>query len=80
MGAQILVMLVLPALLVAAAGWDLASFTIPNFLQIGLAAAFLLFVAAIHMTLPSLAWHLTAGLLGFCAGFALFALWILVVV
>ena len=31
--AEALVLVALPLLLAAAAGWDLASFTIPNFLQ-----------------------------------------------
>ena len=34
--AEILVLVALPLLLAAAAGWDLASFTIPNFLQAAL--------------------------------------------
>ena len=39
--AQFLVMAALPVLLAVAAGWDLASFTIPNALTLALAAAFL---------------------------------------
>jgi prepilin peptidase CpaA len=74
MGAQILVMLVLPLLLAATAGWDLASFTIPNFLQTALIGAFILFAASVHLTLPALGWHLLAGFVGLSAGFALFAL------
>src|ERR1700744_21295 len=72
--AEFLVMLVLPALLAAAAGWDLASFTIPNFLQAALAAGFVLFVAAVHLAAPALALHLLAVFLGLIIGFALFAL------
>lgn len=74
MGAQILVMMVLPVLLAATAGWDLASFTIPNFLQAALIAAFLLFVAAVQLAWPAIGWHLLAGLVGLFAGFSLFAL------
>lgn len=74
MGAQILVMVVLPVLLTAAAGWDLASFTIPNFLQVALLASFVLFLPAAHIAWPAIALHLLAGILGLVVGFALFAL------
>jgi prepilin peptidase CpaA len=74
MGAQILVMLVLPVLLAVAAGWDLASYAIPNFLQVALVASFLLFLPAAHVALPAIALHLLAGILGLGIGFALFAL------
>ena len=74
MGAQLLVMMVLPVLLAVAAGWDLASFTIPNFLQVALVASFLLFLPAAHIALPAIALHLLAGFLGLAIGFALFAL------
>ncbi|MBN9588721.1 MAG: peptidase [Alphaproteobacteria bacterium 64-11] len=71
--AEFLVLVALPALLAAAAGWDLASFTIPNRLQLALLATFMLFVAASGMTLAVLGWHLVAGLVGLAIGFALFA-------
>jgi prepilin peptidase CpaA len=73
MGAQILVMILVPILLAAAAGWDLASFTIPNFLPACLIAGFVLFVPAAHLTVHAVLLHLLAGLLGFCLGFTLFA-------
>ena len=41
--AAMLLLFVVPALLALAAGWDLASFTIPNFLSLALIAAFMLF-------------------------------------
>ena len=72
--AEILVMVVLPALLLTAAGWDLASFTIPNPLQLALVAGFVLFVAAAHLAWPTIGWHLLAGFLGLCVGITLFAL------
>lgn len=71
--AEFLVLVALPALLAAAAGWDMASFTIPNRLQIALLVAFMLFVAATGMNLSVLGWHLLAGLVGLLIGFGLFA-------
>ena len=59
--AQLLVLIVFPALLLAAAGWDLASYTIPNFLPVGLIAAFVLFALVVHMPVALLGWHLLAG-------------------
>ena len=73
MFAEILVIVALPLLLAAAAGWDLASFTIPNFLTAALLGAFALFALAAGLTLPAIGWHLLAGLLGLI-GFTLFAL------
>jgi hypothetical protein len=68
-----LVMMVLPLLLALAAGWDLASYTIPNLLPVGIAAAFLIF--AVLSGLPGAAWgaHLAAGAVALVAGFAFFA-------
>lgn len=73
----VLVMMVLPLLLALAAGWDLASYTIPNLLSVGIAAAFIAF--AFLVGLPAAAWgaHFIAGLVALVAGIALFALrWI----
>jgi prepilin peptidase CpaA len=74
MGAELLVIVVLPALLALAAGWDLASYTIPNRLQLVLIAAFAVFVAVSGMSAAVLGIHLLAGFLGLALGFALFAL------
>ena len=63
-----------PALLLAAACWDVASFTIPNFIQGALIALFLLFVVATGMSAASFGWHLLAGFIGLVAGFTLFSL------
>jgi prepilin peptidase CpaA len=77
MVAEILVIVILPLILAVAAGWDLASFTIPNFLSIALIALFAIFAVAARLTLPAIGWHLLAGLLGLAIGFTLFALgWI----
>jgi prepilin peptidase CpaA len=73
MMAEILVLIVLPILLATAAGWDLASFTIPNVLQGIIVAGFAVFVVAAHLTLPAIGLHLLAGFLGLGIGFGLFA-------
>jgi prepilin peptidase CpaA len=74
MVAETLVLVALPLLLAAAAGWDLASFTIPNFLTAALLGVFVLFALAAGLTLTAIGWHLLAGLLGLFVGFTLFAL------
>jgi prepilin peptidase CpaA len=70
----VLIMMVLPALLIAAGVWDLASFTIPNGIQIALIAGFAVFVFATHMSSGTFGGHLLAGFLGLVIGFSLFAL------
>ncbi|MBV9993406.1 MAG: prepilin peptidase [Alphaproteobacteria bacterium] len=72
--AQMLVLFVVPALLALAAGWDLASFTIPNFLSLILIAAFVLFAGAAHMPLAAAGLHGLAGAAGLAVSFTLFAL------
>lgn len=75
--AEVLVVILLPLLLAASAGWDLASFTIPNFLTLAFLAAFPLFAVAAGLSLSAVGWHLLAGLVGLMLGFMLFALgWI----
>jgi prepilin peptidase CpaA len=74
MVAEVLVLVALPLLLAAAAGWDLASFTIPNFLPAMLAAAFVLFAVAAGLSWSAIGWHLAAGFAGLFIGFTLFAL------
>jgi len=64
---------VLAGCLLAAAGWDLATYTIPNPIQIALLASFLLFVVMSGMPAVLLASHFAAGSVGLVAGFALFA-------
>lgn len=70
----VLVMMVLPLLLALAAGWDLASYTIPNLLSVGIVAAFIAF--AFVVGLPAAAWgaHFAAALVALVAAIALFAL------
>jgi prepilin peptidase CpaA len=69
----LLVMFLLPALLVAAAVWDLTSFTIPNVIQIALLGCFAVFIFAGHMNPSTFGGHLLAGFLGLVIGFSLFA-------
>jgi prepilin peptidase CpaA len=71
---EFLILVLVPAVLIAAAGWDLASFTIPNFLQAVLLAGFAVFALATAMPLAALGWHLLAAVIGLSIGFALFAL------
>jgi len=73
MGAEVLVLFVLPALLALAAGWDIASYTIPNLLPLAVIAAFVVFVFAAGLSGAALGAHLAAGAVGLAAGFALFA-------
>lgn len=71
--AEFLVLAGLPALLLAAAGWDLASYTIPNVLQGLMLGAFVAFAVAAGMPLGSLGLHVLAGALALVIGFTLFA-------
>ena len=55
--------------------YDLASFTIPNFLTAALLAVFVAVRAGRGpRALPAIGWHLLAGLVGLVLGFALFVL------
>jgi prepilin peptidase CpaA len=73
MVAEALVLFVVPALLAVSAGWDFASYTIPNFLSIALFAVFVLFVTISGMAPAAIGMHALAGLAGLAMGFALFA-------
>ena len=72
--AEILVIVALPLLLAAAASWDVASFTIPNFLNLALAVIFAVFAIAVGLAPAAIGWHVLAGFLGLFIGFTLFAL------
>jgi prepilin peptidase CpaA len=71
---EILVLGVLPVIFLAAAGWDLASYTIPNFLPGALLAAFFVFVLTSGMGLGTMGLHFAAGMIGLSIGFAFFSL------
>ena len=72
--AQFLLIAVLPALLAAAAAWDLASFTIPNPLTLTVAATFCVFALVVGLSPGAVGLHLVAGSIGLLIGFTLFAL------
>ena len=78
MAAEILLVAVFPALLVAAAVWDLASFTIPNLLIASMLTLFAVFLGAMALSGSAMSWtdaglHVLAGIIGLAAGMALFA-------
>jgi prepilin peptidase CpaA len=74
MFAEILVLVALPLLLAVAAGWDMASFTIPNFLNLALLAVFAAFAVTAGLSFSVIGWHLLAGVIALAIGFTLFAL------
>ena len=73
MVAQLLLLIALPALLAAAALWDLASFTIPNYLSLAVAIAFAGFALAMGFSPAMIGQHLLAGLAALIIGFTMFA-------
>jgi len=68
-----LVVVVFPALLIVAAGWDVASYTIPNSLSLALVTGFAVFAVAKGLSPGEVGSHALAGSIGLAAGFALFA-------
>ena len=74
MVAHALILFILPALLLAAAVWDIASYTIPNFLQLALLAAFAILMIVHPLSAGDFGMHLLAGFIGLVAGFTLFSL------
>jgi len=72
MAAEVLILAVF-ALLALAAAWDIASFTIPNFIPLSLIVLFACFAVAARMAWDVIGIHLLVGSIGFVAGFALFA-------
>lgn len=71
---EILVLVALPVLLAVAAGWDIASFTIPNFLNLALAVLFVVFALSAGLSFSAIGWHLLAGGIALAIGFTLFML------
>jgi prepilin peptidase CpaA len=68
---------IFPALVITAALRDLTSFTIPNWISVALAAAFVPAALAGGVGWEGFGLHLAVGLAGFIAGVAMFALgWI----
>lgn len=72
--AQILLLAVFPALLLAAAVWDISSFTIPNWIQLALAGAFVALALACRMPMSLFGGHVLAGTIALATSFTLFAL------
>ena len=72
--AQVLLLLVFPALLMAASVWDLGSFTIPNWVQIALVGAFVIFAFACRMAPETFGWHVLSAVIALVISFTLFAL------
>ena len=66
--------LVFPALLIVAALRDAVSYTIPNWISLGLLAAFLPAAFALGLPLPAIGLHAGVGFLALIAGMAMFAL------
>jgi prepilin peptidase CpaA len=78
MAVEILLVAVLPALLIAAAVWDLTSYTIPNLFILALLALFAVFATALALSGSGMAWdvaalHLLAGAVGLAVGMGFFA-------
>ena len=69
-----LVLVPFVALLLLAAGWDLASYTIPNFISAAALVAFALFALSTGLTITALEGHVLAGIIGLFCAFLLFAL------
>ena len=74
MAAEFFLLAVFPMLLAVAAGWDLASFTIPNMISLALVAAFIAFAVVLRMNPGLIGVHLLGGLVALLIGFTLFAL------
>jgi prepilin peptidase CpaA len=72
--AELFVLAVFPLLLAVAAGWDVASFTIPNTISAALLLAFVAYALATQMPLDAVGAHLLGGLVGLLIGFTLFAI------
>ena len=75
---SILLVAILPAILIAAAYFDLTTFTIPNMLPAAMFVLFAAFMLAVALAGHGLNWsdtwpHLLAGAVGLVAGMALFA-------
>jgi prepilin peptidase CpaA len=70
----LLVFAPLVVLLALAAGWDLASYTIPNFIPVAVLLAFVLFGLFSHQNAVFFEMHALATLIALLAGFVLFAL------
>jgi prepilin peptidase CpaA len=73
MAGELFTLGVLPVLIALAAGWDVATFTIPNFISAALVAAFVAYAIGEGLPVHAVGAHLLTGLIGLGVGFALFA-------
>ncbi len=78
MSVAIVLVAILPALLAAAAVFDLTSYTIPNIVPLAMIVLFVAFILAIAVNGHAMSWdnaglHLLAGAIGLIAGMAMFA-------
>ena len=67
------VALVFPAAMVYAGWRDVVSFEVPNWVSVGLVAAFAALAAAAGLAMTTVAWHLAAGAAVLIVGWILFA-------
>ena len=70
---ELLLLVLVPAALIAAAGWDLASFTIPNAIPAGLLLGFAVVAISAGLSWSMIEGHVLAGMAALLMGFALFA-------
>jgi prepilin peptidase CpaA len=61
------------ALVILGGVWDAASYTIPNWISLALAALFVLAVLALRLPLPTAGWHAAVGAIALVVGIAMFA-------
>ena len=74
MTTQLLILAPFVALLVLAAGWELASYTIPNFIPLTVLLGFAVFAATAGFPAILYGTHALAAVIALITGFALFAL------
>lgn len=72
--AEFIVLTLVPALIVAAAVYDLTTFTIPNWLTLSLVLAFAVFAVILKADLGLLGWHMLVSLVFLLCGMLLFGL------
>jgi prepilin peptidase CpaA len=73
MAGELFALGVLPVLIALAAGWDIATFTIPNFICAAMVGAFFAYAIGGGVPAHAVGVHLLSGLIGLGIGFALFA-------
>lgn len=61
------------AMMIAAAAYDVLTLTIPNWISLVLLALFPLLVFAVGMSWPEIGWHVAIGVIALAAGIAAFA-------